>query len=445
MSSTRSEPSWLMDSLRGMLAVATLTVREAMRQRLWLVLVVAVAAVLLAVPLLQAAEESDRLRLSVAVISGTIAFVTSLLAIFMVCVAVRRDLETRCSFMLFSKPLPRLAYCLGRWLGATLSIIVVVSVLTLAGTLAVMLQLGGAPASFAVQGPDQWQRIDRFGALSLVRDDEQRINMPQRTGAGMQVRFTGAQLETDAVLLVKASVRGSMTGAVSVPMQVAVLREDADGRLLPTTLQPSGEGAGLRDRAGRQVESGQVLLRHRDEHRNDLERDYLAFPLQADWLDDDGTLTIRIVRTDDEGAVSWYRDNSLLIRQQGQPFMINLWKASLVAAAQASMLAAIALMCVIFTGVGTTLLASLTVLGAGSTVGVVREVAQSSQTGIMARRLIDLVLPVVPDFSRFPVATLLAQGQTIPFATVLAAWWYFAMWMVVALALAWWILRRREL
>lgn len=444
MSQLPQEPSWIMDSLRGTMAIALLSVREAMRQRLWVVLVVAVIAVLLAVPLLQAAEASDRLRLSVAVISGTIAFVTSLLAIFMVCVAVHRDLETRCSFMLFSKPLPRFSYCLGRWLGATLSVIMVVSVLALAGTLAVILQLGGAPSSFRVQAPEQWQRIDRFGAQTMVRDDEQRMSMPQRTGAGMQVRFSGVQLHEDAVLLVKAGVRGGVTGAVSVPLQVAVLRPGDDGALLPFTLEPL-EGSGRRDRAGRSVDSGQVLLRHRDHNRNDLQRDYLAFPLQPQWLDDAGNLHIRLIRTDDEGMVTWYRDNSLLIRQQGQPFVINLWKASLVAAAQASLLAAIALLCVIFTGVGTTLLASLTVLGAGSAVSVVREMAQSPQTGATTRRLLDLILPVIPDFSRFPVASMLAQGQTIHLSTVLAAWGYFALWIIVALVLAWWTLRRREL
>jgi hypothetical protein len=61
--------------------MATLTVREIIRQKTWLVLIAAVAVMLVALASLDAVDDAARMKLSITTISGSINFISTLFAI----------------------------------------------------------------------------------------------------------------------------------------------------------------------------------------------------------------------------------------------------------------------------------------------------------------------------------------------------------------------------
>lgn len=447
MSESSASP-W--DFIRGTMAVARLTILEATRQRFWWLTLVAMALLLLIIPGLQAVDDAARLKLAVAAISGTIGFITTLVSVLLVIITVRRDLESRSSFMLFVKPLPRLAYCLGRWLGAVLTLGLAVLLLSIAGAAAITWQLGATPVPQRIVEASHWQVIDHLGALSSIRDDERHLTLGQRPGAGLRLRFDGlVPGEPGQRILIKAMVRGrdGFTPFSWAPVQVAALRSGAEsGARDPQLLTVAADSnLGRLDPSGHETAAGQIVLRHRALQRSDLQADYVHLDLPATAIDHGGSLHLQLLRMDSESVITIPREGGIMVTTRGPPFVVDLLKAGLVHLAHAGVLAAVALLLVVIAGVGTSLLGCLTVFFGGHAISVVSEVSQSPQTSLLARRVIDLITPLVPDFGRFPVAAELAAAHSIPLSTIAAAWLYFGLWMVVMIVLGWLVLTRKEL
>ena len=436
----------ILDFFRGTLAVARLTITESNRQRLWWFVLLAMAGLLLVIPTLNAVDDGARLKLAVAAISGTIGFITTLVAVFVIVIAVRRDLESRCSFMLFSKPLPRLAYCFGRWLGAMGTLALAVLLLSVAGTAAIRLQLGQLPYPQQTMTPVHWQSLDHLGATSEVRDDAQRVILDQRSGAGLRLTFSGLAVDgREQFLLLKAMVSGSSGYSTFswAPIQAAALAAK-DGQ--PVLLEVAPDSLfGRTDTEGNAIPDGQLALRHRANQRSDLQADYLRLVIPPTALQADGSLRLQILRMGSESGIIFSRENGIMVTTNGSPFIVDLLKAGLVNLAQAGVLAAAALALVIISGVGTSLLGCLTLFFGGHAVGLVGEVSSSSQTSLLAKRIIDLLVPIVPDFGRFPVAAELAAAQSIDASSIIHAWFYFGIWMVALMGFSWFILWRKEL
>ncbi len=109
------------------------------------------------------------------------------------------------------------------------------------------------------------------------------------------------------------------------------------------------------------------------------------------------------------------------------------------------MIAAWTLFCAVLSSLGVTALGGLTLYFAGSALGVMREVLGYNDTGTGLRRVLELALAVVPDFSRYDVAAQLAASEAVGWATVGAAWAYNGIYILLFLVLAWIGLARREL
>jgi len=139
--------------VRGALAVAGLTARELTRQRLWLVFVVLSVGFLFTLPTLQAVDDGARLQLAVLAITSTLGFVGILLSILISAQVLRRDLDARTGYVLFSKPLRPITYLCGRWLGCLVWLLAGLSALALAGTLAVSWRFERSPVMRATQAP----------------------------------------------------------------------------------------------------------------------------------------------------------------------------------------------------------------------------------------------------------------------------------------------------
>lgn len=428
--------------LRGTGAVAGLTVREAMRQRLWLVFAIVAAVFLVAVPRLQAVDDAARLKLSVLAITGAIGFVVVLLSILVGPAAVRRDVDAKTAYTLFAKPLPASAYLVGRWSGLVVWLLGGVVAMALAGVAAIGLQFGSFPTMRRTAAPAVWQLVSLAGETADVAANRERLSLSGLPGNGVRWRFTGLVAPSDPrgyELLLRAQVVGA-TPDLPGGQALVEVRALVDGRPRVLALDPQSPYGRIEAHEA----AGRVLLKHRDNASRDLGQDFLRLRLPADAIVR-GETVIQVTRLEGRSVLVFERAGSALVAETAGSLLANLLRGGVAIAAACALLSAFALLCAQVSNLGVTLLGGLTLYFAGSAHGVIRDTLQWEEPSQAVRRLLELMLHVLPDFNRFPVATELAAGQGIPWTMVRDAWLVYGAWAALFLALAWVAMRRREL
>lgn len=431
-------------------AVAGVTVREAFRQRLWLLFAAMAAVLMVFGSRLGAVDPAARLKLAVVAITGAIGFITILLAILVGSGQLRRDLDGRHSFLLFSKPLSPLAYLLGRWSGVLAVLLAGIVALSALGTALMWWRFDRLPAMLDVAVPASWQEVSALGEAVPVGEGRSRLTLAGAPGNG--VRWELADLPVDAPaegieVLLQVQVRGADAGinqeecAATVSAAPGIGARMGDKRLLRLAPDsPYGRGTGEQP-----VGEGQVVLRHKDPGRGDYAQDWMRLRLGADRIAPDGTCTIELVRLDPRAAVVATRDRSLRVAQDGGGLFLNLVRGGCVLLAIAAMLTAATLLLATAAKLGVVLLGGLTLFFAGSAVWTVRDTLQYEKVSLPVRRLLELAQVALPDFDRHAVAATLAASQAVPWGTVASAWAYYGIYTLVFLLAAWWALRRKEL
>jgi len=443
--------------LANIRTIAGLTLIDATRQRLWLLFLLAVAVLVGVAPGLAAVDETARLKLAVVAITGAIGFVVVLLAILVAAMAVRRDVDARIGYLLFSKPLRLSAYLTGRWLGVQIGLLGGIVLLSLVATGTIAWQFGSPPAMRALSHPVAWEHVGAFGQRSAIEERRTRVTLSGAPGNGVRWRFSGlpvADLGEDGMeLLLKISIRSydadnplfdSLGQVTAQPATAAGDTSGAPGtspRIL--LLDPASPYGHTRD--GAPVPSGQVVLRDRDDTRSDLAQDYLRLRLPKAAIGADGSVVIHLTRLEARSAVVVSRDGSVLLAVPGGGFMNNLLRGGLVLLAIAGLLTAFTLVIATITNLAVATLGGLTLFFAGSATGAMREVVTSDDTSTAMRRIIRLALDVLPDFDRYSVAARLAASESVGWSMVAQAWSYYGIYTVGFLFLAWIALRRREL
>jgi hypothetical protein len=188
-----------------------------------------------------------------------------------------------------------------------------------------------------------------------------------------------------------------------------------------------------------------VVLRDRDDTRNDLAQDFLRLRVPRDAISADGSVVIQLTRLEARAAVVAQRDNGTLLAIPGGGFLSNLLRGGLVLLAIAGLLTAFTLVIAAITNLGVAALGGLTLYFAGSATAAMREVAASGDTSTALRRIVQLALDVLPDFDRFTVATRLAASESVGWNMVAQAWGYYGIYSVIFLTIAWVSMRRKEL
>jgi hypothetical protein len=428
--------------LGGLPAVAGLTVREAWRSRLGFVYLAVAAGFLLAVPRLNAVDDGSRLKLSVLAITSGIGFVAVLLALLVAPAGLRRDLDNRIAYTVFAKPLRPSTYLLGRWVGSLLWLLGGAAVLSLAGVAAVALQFRSLPELRRTVAPAGWEQVSAAGEVSAVAGGKDRISLAGMPGNGMRWRFTGltAPGADGYELLLRTQVVGTVPDQPVVEA-VAEVRAMSAGEAVSLPLDPRSPYGADPQLAG----SGRVVLKHRDNASRDLGQDYLRLRLPASAIAADGSAEVQLTRLEGRSVIVVERDGGLLLAVPAGHLVVNLLRGGLVLTASCSLLAAWALFGAVVSNLGVTLLGGLTLFFAGSAHDVVRDTLEWEHPSLPVRRLLELLLHVVPDFNRFPVATELAAGRGVAWAEVGQAWLYFGAYAAVFLVAAWIALRRKEL
>ncbi|MHC5067264.1 MAG: ABC transporter permease [Planctomycetota bacterium] len=427
--------------MSGVGAMAGVTLREMQRQRFaWIVGLVALG-ILAVVPQLDAVDRGAQIKLSVAAITGSAGFLITLLGTLVAASCLRRDIERRCGFTLFSKPLGRGSYLWGRWLGVVGGLLLTVIMLSAVGAFSTLLQLGDLPQPRAAVAPTaSWRIIN--GAPTPVVSGGRAVMLagdPARgRGEGMRWSFSGLSADDDLELYVGVGVRTGATATGSEEARLLISAEDGAGNGQVLALAADSQ-------SGRSLsaESGAVALRHRRRGRNDLAQDYARFVVPAQLLSA-GEVTIQLNRLDD-GSRLTVAEDAVFIGQPSGGFALNLLRAELVLLAQAAVLVAAALALVTFGGIGTALLGTLTLYFAGHTLELIRDSLRWEDFPLAVERAVGALVQVCPDFTRFGVEAALASSRVVPWSEVMAAWGYYGIYIVGCMAIGWLGLRRVEL
>jgi hypothetical protein len=115
---------------RRIIAIAQLTVRDAIRSRLLLALAALILTVLIAIPLLIADTSSPADRLSVILLYSlnAVLFILTVSTLWASCVAVAGDIADRRLHLVLAKPVHRYELWLGKWIGIVLLNLAVLAV-----------------------------------------------------------------------------------------------------------------------------------------------------------------------------------------------------------------------------------------------------------------------------------------------------------------------------
>ena len=446
------------------LAIVILSVREALRQRLWVLFAVAAAAVMIVGLSLGAVDGANKLKLAVVAITAAISFVVVLLAVLVGSGQVRRDLDARVAFLLFAKPMPRLSYLLGRWSGVQIILLAGIISLSLVGTGMIWATFKQVPQIYAVTVPSEWVELSSLGETVPIAEGTNRKTLSGQPGNGVRWTLHGLPTEAEAYagggidILLRCQVRsvdyglnieeclvqvsatpGPASGASSSATSGATVLSTP--RLLPLAADsPYGQGTD-----GGLAGEGQVVLRHRDQLRNDYTVDYARLKLTRDSVSADGTSVVQATRLDSRAQLIVTRTNSLKVARPGGSLAANLMRGGLVLLASAAMLTAWTLFIGTLSNLGVTLLAGLTMFFAGSALWTIRDTLTYEKLSVPAQRTLELAQFLLPDFERFQVAANLAAGQSIGWGSVLNAWMYFGVYTAVFLGMAWVALVRKEL
>jgi hypothetical protein len=431
--------------MRPVLALARITCVEALRSRLALVFAAAALLVLAAAAGLEALDAGARLKLALVVATAAMAGTSGLLAILVAAQQVRRDLDARHVLMLFSKPVGRLQYLLGRWLGLQAFLLAGSALLALAGTVAVAATQGAAPRLLAVAEPVAWNEVTPLGEALPSPEGRERIALSGPAGGAVRFRLAGLDDPGEAglSLLVRAQVRGDL-GVETCRVAVAAAPGTApEGRLRTLALHPdSPYGRGL---AGEEAPEGQAALRNREAERSDYGQDWARFVLRREDVAPDGSCTVQVARLESASALLLARSGSLAVARDGGSLLANLLRGTLAVLAAAGMLAACALLAGTLAGLPVSLLAGLALAFAGSAAWTIQDTLVYEKLSLPAQRLLQALQLLLPDFGRQQVAERLASGRALGWDAVGAAWAYFGAYTAILLGLGWWSLARKEL
>ncbi|MBA2481818.1 MAG: hypothetical protein H0V44_14230 [Planctomycetes bacterium] len=430
-------------AIAGFLAIAGVTVREAMRQRLWLL--IAALAVVLAVVLssVSAVDQSAKLKLTIVVVTTVIGFAATLLAILVGSSQVRRDLDARIAIMLFSKPMPRVAYILGRWAGVQVVVAAALAVLTLVGSALIALRFSGLPEMRSVVPPSLWQVVSATGEVIPATEGRSMVLLSGPPGNAARCTFSGLPTpgEHGLDVLLRADLRSLEADEVKHASVTVLAAPALDAPWQVLALDPhSPYGTGD---ASEHAAQGQVLLRGRNTAHQDLSQDYCRLRLPKSCVSK-GQAIVQLVRLDSRTGILFERNSGAYVGVDGGGFIENLGRAALVVLAASAVLTAATLAISGLSSLPVALLGGLTLFFCGNALHAVRDALEFEELSLPVHRLLSLAQDIFPDFDRFPLAARLAAAEAIDWGTVAQAFTYFGIFTLVFLALAWLTIARKD-
>ncbi|MFM2090707.1 MAG: hypothetical protein RLZZ127_1196 [Planctomycetota bacterium] len=410
-------------------AVARLSWTEAARTGLPALAVAAAAAAVAVVVGADAVDAESRRRLAVSAVATIALAAAAGTAPLVLAVQMRRDLDQRAALTLFSRPLDRGAYLLGRWLGAVAAGLAAALAAALAGGIA----LHAVHGAHALERPQEAAAWAAVGLDGGVTDLAGRPRHPLSGPAGSALRWSFP----DARGSERVALRLRVTGQFGRPTARIRVQAVVGSQRIPLAVAPESTIPAT-------GEPHEALIISRGPEHDDLRRDRLRLVLVPAALDPAGGLTVEVVRAEDGPAFTGDPGSCTVLRPGG-PALGSLALAALAGVAAAAAGAAMAAWLVPAGGVGVAILGAGTLLLAGSLVGVLDDASRDRGLALPLRRLIQLAAWAAPDLGRTGQGADLASGRAVTPAAVATAWLAVLPATAALLGGAWWTWRRREL
>ena len=260
-------------------------------------------------------------------------------------VYVRRDLDSRIGFMLFTKPLGHARYIFGRWLGLILVIAAAMGILGVIGIASAWVQLGSLPQPLAVTAAEQRWVIASGEPLPVHRTRSRVwLSGTPQFGRGQGIRWQLNDLpkptdDQELLVLIKAIVNG-YDQQHHVDASVVSVQAQAHEAATPIVLQLAESSNFGR---GPEANEHEVILRNRGPAQNDLDQDYLHLRLPAAAINDDGSTLIQLNRRDAQSILAFDKPRDCLVALPGDSFAANLFRGFAVQLAIVGLMSAAAL------------------------------------------------------------------------------------------------------
>jgi hypothetical protein len=425
--------------IRGTLAVAGLSWREAWRGRLWAVPLSGAALVVLLAPAADSADPGGAVRLVAAGAGAAAGFCAILLAALVPAAQFVRDLESRISLTALPKPLPRAGWLLGRWLGALLVAGAAAGVVAVAGSAAVAWRAGGMPQMRSAAPAGDFVRLSALGEAVAETRGVVRLAGPQ-IGDGVRWRFSGLP-RRDGEVLVRGRVSAAGGGLVeSAAVRVAAIAPD--GSAIPLALA-EGSPYGRRPAEGG-MPGANLWLADRGPDRTALGTDWARLNLPAQAIGADGTLTVQADRLD-PGTVVVFEARGCVVAESAGPQPLHALRAVAAELAGPAVVAAAALAVAAVASLPVALLAALALAVGGHAHWAIRETIEYQEASRPVLRILGILSAGLPDLAATGQSARLAAGEAIGWDRIAAAWLAVAPHLAALLALGCTVFSRREL
>lgn len=476
----------LYDRPRQILAVAHTVLKEATRTRVPLVFVVLLLIVLPLIPL--GLDEATPLRFRVQTFisrsMGTTYYLAACMTLVLACASVAFEIRDRQIWQIVTKPVGRLNYLLGKWLGIVTvnAVIMAIAAVSIFSYIQYQRQL---PVAAGLAGQEDAQQVREAVLTARVG----RHPAYERLDPGQLRTRIEEHIGRDPELSMREEV--TLGERLKIGRDLALAHGAAQRSILPQqdkvfvfeNLDAARRGGGM------------LTLRYRfhilrdDEHEtfpatfvfNDdpelaIGRTYVptmahVLSVPASWVREDGTLSVRIVngldprqRFTGNGALNWEEEDLELLFRAGS-FEGNFLRAVAIDWIKLGFLAMLGISCATFLSFSVACLTSFTIFLAG-TVGPFLAVALRDylppdassidwanvgqviqwafQTAIRAVAV--GITALLRLFGAFRPTQSLVEGRLIPISAVAwAAIWIGLLWSGLALLVGWATLRRRQL
>lgn len=466
------------------MAVAHTLMKEASRTRLSLVFIVALLLILPLLPMNLDADSPLRYRVQTFISRSfaTTFSIAAVLTIFLSCASIAFEIRDRQIWQLMTKPMNRLSYLLGKWLGVmTLNLIILIvaglstfTYIQYLRTLPVAPGIDGMLDALAVSDQVLTARISRQPTYDRLSEEQLRAREEQAIS-----RDTELSGMDEVPLSIRRIVRADI-----------IQDNEVGQRTIPPHLTKTYLFTGLS--GAKQMQSSMTLryrfyIMHNDDHdvfraifrfnddpTTDRIRNYVptqahVFPIGTNLIRDDGTLKLEIYNDytpspEFHGSLNFESDGLELLHKVAN-FEGNFLRAILVTWAKLAFLAALGICCATFLSFPVACLSSFTIFIAGMLGPFVADsLAQyipmelseipAGEIGLyiewfftkITRGLAHTIVFMLQGFGEFNPSRNLVEGKLIPWVTVIVSFGKLVvLWSGLAMLIGYTVIRNRQL
>ena len=396
-------------SLGRVWAIASMTLVEASRRKVFTILALFAAALLSSAAFFPAVEMNVRLRLMEAWSLRAATLFTAIVALFVSGFSLPGDFETRRIYLLVTKPVSKAAVFLGRFLGFAMLLAVflgVMGAITITFIRGVSLLAGpGFPPLVAYPALTA-REFDHHGGTRNDQEDPPRVSVTRQRGGALFWRFRG---------LHPADFPGSVRGTVRLVLGSPTDAFRSSGTVEIAVLSP-----------GREPHRQSLFLQTHEEG---------SFLLPPDLIGPEGTIEVRVTPADEDGGISGWAD-SVVLRSRSRSFEFNFAKGLVLVLLQSLLVLAVTLMASTFLSAPVSIMAGILLYIVGSLHGYVLEGTRDIDQSLAEFRehpggahrtpeniprpileasavISKAVLIVVPDFARFDFSAWLLKDRAV--------------------------------